>query len=126
MRIDVLKKYSLLYCLFCLLAIGSCNTTQESDLPKEETEVPVVTGPKRVKVYIKQMKYQPAVIEVNKGDVIVFINKDIVVHDVTEEATKAWTSGPIQINDTWTMVAKESVNFYCSIHVVMKGKIIVK
>ncbi len=126
MRSDLLKQFSLWYCLFCLLAISSCNTTQESDLPKEETEVPVIAGPKRVKVYIKQMKFQPAVIEVNKGDVIAFINKDIVAHDVTEETSKAWSSGPMQMNETWTMEAKESADFYCSLHVVMKGQIIVK
>lgn len=76
-------------------------------------------------VEIIQMKFQPEVINVNKGDTIVFINKDIVTHDVTEELHKSWTSKPIASGNSWKMVATQSVNYFCSLHVVMKGKIIV-
>ncbi|MGN6618077.1 MAG: plastocyanin/azurin family copper-binding protein [Ilyomonas sp.] len=74
-------------------------------------------------VEIKQMKFNPAEITVHKGDTIVFENKDLVAHDVTEEKDKAWTSGSLAPNASWKMVADKNSDYFCSIHVVMKGKI---
>jgi plastocyanin len=74
-------------------------------------------------VEIKQMKFDPAEITVHKGDTIVFENKDMVAHDVTEEKNKAWTSGQLAPNASWKMVADKNSDYFCSIHVVMKGKI---
>ena len=71
------------------------------------------------------MKFKPDVLQDNKGDTVVFVNNDIVVHDITEEPNKAWTSSALPVGESWSMVATESVNYFCSIHVVMKGKIIV-
>ena len=77
-------------------------------------------------VTIKGMQYQPAELTVNKGDKVIWINHDPVKHDVTEEPGKAWTSSPIEPGDSWHMVVTENVDYYCSLHVVMKGKIIVR
>jgi len=77
-------------------------------------------------VEIKGMKFLPEEITVTKGDTIEWINKDITTHDVTEEPTKAWTSKPIASGKSWRMTVKESTDYFCSIHVVMKGKIITR
>ncbi|MEO6851645.1 MAG: plastocyanin/azurin family copper-binding protein [Mucilaginibacter sp.] len=84
------------------------------------------SAPEKPKIYtveIKDMKFVPADITVNKGDTVVWINKDLVVHDVTEEDSKAWSSGPIQSGGSWKMAVTDEANYYCSIHVVMKGKV---
>jgi plastocyanin len=72
------------------------------------------------------MKFQPAELTVNKGDTVIWTNHDIVTHDVTEEKDKLWTSGPLASGQSWSMVVNNSADYYCSIHVVMKGKLIVK
>ena len=72
------------------------------------------------------MKFQPAELEVQKGDTVVWVNRDIVAHDVTEQPDKAWTSSPLTTGQSWSMVAEQSADYYCSIHVVMKGKLVVK
>lgn len=77
-------------------------------------------------VEIKQMQFHPAELLVQKGDTIVWINHDIVVHDVTEQADKRWTSGQLAPGETWSLVVTESSDYYCSIHVVMKGKLVVQ
>lgn len=77
-------------------------------------------------VEIKQMKFIPAELQVSKGDTVVWINHDIVAHDVTEESAKKWTSSLIPSNASWKMVVSQSSDYYCSIHVVMKGKLVVK
>lgn len=78
------------------------------------------------KVRIKQMKFVPDSITVNIGDSITFINKDVVSHDVTEEKSKKWTSKTLKRGETWSMIASEDVNYFCSLHVIMKGKIRIK
>ena len=77
-------------------------------------------------VEISQMVFSPAEIIVKKGDKVTFINHDLVAHDITEESSKAWTSSPLQPQQSWTLEVNASANYYCSLHQVMKGKIIVE
>lgn len=72
-------------------------------------------------VEIKQMKFVPADLTVQKGDTVMWINKDFVLHDVTEEKSKSWTSSPIAIGSSWSKVISESADYYCSLHLIMKG-----
>jgi plastocyanin len=83
-------------------------------------------APQKAKAYtveIKDMKFVPEVLTVHKGDTVIWINKDIMAHDVTEEASKTWTSGPISAGGTWKMEINDAAGYYCSIHSVMKGKL---
>jgi plastocyanin len=50
----------------------------------------------------------------------------MVVHDVTEETHKVWSSGPLPAGKSWKMAIDRSADYFCSIHVVMKGKLIVE
>ncbi len=81
---------------------------------------------KSYNVEIKQMQFQPAELLVQKGDTVVWINHDIVAHDITEQAGKLWASGPLAPGKSWSLVVTESSDYYCSIHVVMKGRLIVQ
>ena len=90
------------------------------------TSVTKKTAHKTYTVEIKQMKFQPAELLVQKGDTVIWINRDIVAHDVTEEPGKAWTSSLIPPGKSWSLVVTQSADYYCSIHVVMKGKLIVE
>jgi len=77
-------------------------------------------------VEIKQMRFQPAQLQVKKGDVLVFLNKDLVTHDVTEASGKSWKSPPLAPRASWRLVVKGSANYFCSFHPVMKGRITVE
>lgn len=77
-------------------------------------------------VEIKGMAFQPAELKVRKGDIVVWINRDMVPHDVTEEKKKAWTSSPIPSGKTWRIKVTQSAYYFCSIHQVMKGRIVVQ
>ncbi|MBD0333069.1 MAG: cupredoxin domain-containing protein [Chitinophagaceae bacterium] len=108
----ILKNSSWLLC-FLFLFMG-CTSTPEKKINKAYT------------VEIKQMQFQPASLTVQKGDTVIWINHDIVAHDVTEEKDKLWTSGPLAPGESWSKVVTESADYYCSIHVVMKGKLVVQ
>ncbi len=110
--------------LLCLLLLHGCSSGSEKDAAK-----PAAIEEKRPAMHsieMVQMKFYPDELKVKKGDKIVFVNHDIVAHDVTEESKKAWNSSPMSEGQTWILVATETVNYYCSIHPVMKGKIVVE
>ena len=111
-RITTLK--AVIFSLCSVFLLNSCATETQKTIPKVHT------------VEIKQMKFQPAELIVQKGDTVVWINNDIVAHDVTEEPDKAWTSSVMPVGESWSLVATQSADYYCSIHVVMKGKLVVQ
>lgn len=77
-------------------------------------------------VEISDMKFLPPVLTVHKGDTVIWINRDMVPHCVTEEDSKAWTSLPIPAGASWKMAVTQNSNYYCAIHMVMKGKIVIE
>ncbi len=82
------------------------------------------SSPKIHIVEIKDMQFQPAEIRVNKGDTVMWVNKDIVPHDATE-IDSTWASPLLANGVSWKKVITKSDSYYCSIHVVMKGEVIV-
>jgi plastocyanin len=93
-------------------ALTSCSGADKKAIPKSYT------------VEIKAMQFRPAELSVEKGDTVLFINHDMLVHNVTEEKTKAWSSPSLAPGDSYKMVANESSDYYCSLHPVMKGKLV--
>lgn len=110
--------------IILLAFANSCNSTDEKQATEQEA-APAAPTHKIHTVEIRQMKFEPEVITVKKGDKIVFVNHDLVNHDVTEEG-KTWSSSTLEPEKYWALIATESQNYYCSLHVVMKGKIIVE
>ena len=108
-----------IYFLCVLFVINGCTSAPEKK-SAEEAKHKVYT------VEIKDMKFQPAELTVQRGDTVVWINRDMVAHDVTEQPDKTWTSSPLAMGQSWSLVATQSADYYCSIHVIMKGKLILK
>jgi plastocyanin len=77
-------------------------------------------------VSISGMKFQPDMINIHKGDTIVWINRDMVAHCVTGAGDKTWTSSAIPSGGSWKMAITENSDYYCAIHQIMKGKIVVE
>jgi plastocyanin len=117
-------KYS--FCLLILVLLSRCTNAPENTSTKEQPVVVTQAVPEKHYVSIMGMKFKPELIKVHKGDTIVFSNMDIVDHDVTDEKTGAWTSSVIPPGSRWSMAVKQSSDYFCSIHVVMKGKIVVE
>lgn len=107
--------------LFAITCLYSC-TSPEERIKKNE----VAVSTKAHTVVIQQMKFVPAELIVNEGDTVTWINRDIVDHNVTEEANKEWSSANLPQGKTWSMVVKKAATYFCTIHPVMKGKLIVK
>ncbi len=108
--------------LVALMGIGCTGSQNDSATVPADNSANV---PTLHVVEITQMKFVPDVVNVNKGDTILWINKDMVDHDVTEQKLHSWTSSRLPAGASWKMVATKSDAYYCSLHVIMEGKIIV-
>ena len=84
------------------------------------------SAPVKHVVEIKQMLFQPQEVVANPGDTVEWVNHDLVDHDVTEQPNKEWSSSKLSPGQSWKFVVKNSADYYCSIHQVMKGKISVR
>lgn len=117
-----LRLAALAFLTISATVLNGCGSGPEKEKP------PPAVRPKQPDTYtveIKNMKFVPDTLVVKKGDEVIFVNRDIVSHCVTEDS-KAWTSGLIAGGDDWMLVAQKTSDYYCAIHVVMKGKIIVR
>ncbi|WP_172623066.1 plastocyanin/azurin family copper-binding protein [Flavisolibacter ginsenosidimutans] len=123
--------------LACLAFIASCNDhkPKPDNLPHvnenpqaansiDSSAAPAVPQPgdHRFIVEINKMKFVPDQLTVHKGDTVVWINNDLTNHCVTDTG-KAWTSSTIVPGRFWTKVFTKNADYFCAIHVVMKGKI---
>ena len=110
-------------------ALESTHGTHDSTALVTEgapSQLQVVNRPHYHTVEIKQMKFHPQELVVNSGDTVVWVNNGITAHDVTAQPEARWTSSSMPVGASWNMVVNESSDYYCSIHVVMKGKLVVK
>ncbi|HYC86553.1 MAG TPA: plastocyanin/azurin family copper-binding protein [Chryseosolibacter sp.] len=118
---------------FFLLAILSVCCNEQGNEKKSvdggyhefEIAEPPASGDMVHVVEIIQMKFVPDVVNVSNGDTVVWINKDIVDHDVTERHRNLWRSSPMAGGSSFKLAVTKSQSYYCSLHVVMQGKIIV-
>ena len=116
-------KNGIFFFLTVLLFVGCTNQDNE----KKETETVEQENyvPQLHIVEIKDMQFVPADVQVHIGDTVMWINKDIVAHDVTEDG-QDWASPALTNEASWKKVITESESYYCSIHVIMKGKVTVE
>ncbi len=103
--------------LLLVIAVGSISMIHPG-LKTYEPKVHVVV--------MKDSKFVPAELTIKKGDTVKWINQDIVFHDVTDRKSKSWKSGEMKSKAVWQRAITESADYYCSLHVIMEGKIIVR
>lgn len=105
-----------LLCLFSVLLLFGCHTENENTAESTHTDT----------VIIKQMQFNPAILTINKGDTVIWLNEDMVDHNITGEKSKGFYSDTLHVGKSWKYPITENADYYCSIHPSMKGKILVK
>jgi plastocyanin len=73
------------------------------------------------------MTFQPAVLEVERGDTIIWINRDMVPHTASGTSKPDWSTGTLVQDQSGQYVPGDSgtTAYFCKLHPVMKGKLIV-
>ena len=85
-----------------------------------------VAAPATHTVTIDGLVYSPDTLTVNRGDTIVWVNKDPFPHTVT--AKGAFDSRGIAVGKSWKYVAKKpgEYSYICTLHPNMQGRFVVK
>jgi len=89
---------------------------------------PKATPPQRHIVEIRGMAFDPAVVEVQRGDTVVWINRDIVPHTATATRKSGWNTGPLLQGQSGRYVPhrKGEDPYSCTLHPTMLGKLIIR
>ena len=84
-----------------------------------------VAAPQTHTVTIEGMRFLPATLTVRHGDRIVWVNKDLVSHTVTN---KFFDSHNVAPNASWTYVARKpgQYPYGCALHPTMTATLIVQ
>ena len=83
-------------------------------------------APKTHVVTIENMRFSPDALTVQRGDRVVWINKDLFAHTATAVG-KAFDSHNIEPNASWTYVARNpgEYDYVCALHPTMKARLTV-
>ena len=83
-------------------------------------------APKTHVVTIENMRFSPDALTVQRGDRVVWINKDLFAHTATA-VSKAFDSHNIEPNASWTYVARNpgEYAYVCALHPTMKARLTV-
>jgi len=78
--------------------------------------------PRRVVVEIRGFKFVPQRPALAPGDIVVWINKDIVPHTVTAK-DGSWDSDLIEVGKQWTtkITRGMATDYFCAYHPMMKA-----
>jgi plastocyanin len=86
------------------------------------------TKPAGATVDIKNFTFNPNILSIKTGTTVTWVNNDSAPHTITSDTgtlLKSDTIAPGQ-SFSFTFAKGESVDYHCSIHTTMKGKIIVQ
>jgi plastocyanin len=79
-------------------------------------------------VTMEGMKFQPEELTVASGDVVVWVNKDLVAHTATSSEAGIFDSKLIAPDQSWKVTVRKKGDFAygCTYHPTMKGMLHVK
>ena len=88
----------------------------------------VSNTPKTYNVEIKEFAFNPSTITINKGDTVVWINKDSIRHSVVSDSGSELDSSLLSQEQSYSHTFNEAgtYNYHCAPHSYMKAKIIVE
>jgi plastocyanin len=106
-----------------LAAVGLLVVTGAAISPR-----PSEPAPHRHVVEIRGMAFHPAVLEVRRGDTVVWINRDIVPHTATATRKPGWNTGPLLQGKSGEYVANRLGDdaYACELHPTMLGQLVVR
>ena len=107
-----------------LVLLFGCTSSNSGDSTNNAPGANQV-GPVTHSIDIRNFSFSPSTIAINQGDSIVWTNNDPIGHTVTGGELN---SAVLQKGQTfiYTFNTKGTIDYICSIHTSMKGKVIVQ
>lgn len=117
----LIASWGIRICLFSsLLYLAACTSPDENSGNKKlQNKVDTVT--------ISMMKFNPEVLDVRKGDTVLWLNKGLVAHTIQSYQQGKFYSDTLEPGKTFTWIVQDSAAYFCTIHpVTMTGKLVVQ
>jgi plastocyanin len=111
---------------------GGGNTSSTPTSAAPASTAPAAAGGATTNVSMKNIAFNPKTVTVNKGATVVWTNDDSVNHDVTKKSGPGPDfksgNGNISSGGTYkqTFNTPGTIDYVCTIHPGMEGKIVVK
>ncbi|MFS8083758.1 MAG: plastocyanin/azurin family copper-binding protein [Ginsengibacter sp.] len=112
----------LFFMLIAVFMLANCNEAPNKSVSNKQN----MNSNHVDTVIIKQMQFNPAILIVSKGDTILWINQDVVDHDISSDVNKLFYSDTLKVGKSWKYAVTDSASYHCSIHPSMKGQIVFK
>lgn len=96
--------------------------TQPSPNPNPQPSPPT-QEPKTYQVTIQGFAFNPSDLKINKGDTVVWTNKDSASHTVVSDSGNELASGALATDQTYSHTFEQAGTFsyHCGIHLTMKA-----
>jgi len=98
------------------------NSSASNGNPQEQT-----TGAKTYTIDISGFAFSSSSLNINKGDTVIWTNKDSVPHTVTSDAGAELSSDKLSNGQTYSHTFNSAGTFayHCSVHTSMKAEVVV-
>jgi plastocyanin len=96
---------------------------------RQSPDRPPAPGPaRRHVVEMRGMGFHPRELEMRRGDTVVWINRDVVPHTATSIRKGGWSTGLLVEEQSGRYVTRRpgEEEYFCELHPVMRGKLIVR
>lgn len=100
-------------------------TTSPTSTPTKPAVKPATPSPQTLNISIVNFSFNSQVLNIHKGDTVVWTNKDSVSHQITGENFNSPVFGNGQ-NYSFTFNDVGTFSYHCNIHPFMTGTIIVQ
>jgi plastocyanin len=106
--------------LLVAAALAACVSAAPSGAPPSNAAAPIV-------VAIKDYEFSPPMLTIAPGTTVTWVNEDETPHTIAEQA-KMFRSAALDTSDrfTYTFAQPGEFAYYCTLHPMMVGKIVVK
>ena len=116
--------------LLSLMLLVGCSSEEaaveeKKSAPMQDTDSVVMPTGVTHQVVIEDMQFMPTDLEINAGDTVEWVNKDIADHTVTLENGDFDANLPSGATGTHTFLERGPVPYFCQFHPGMRGLIVV-
>lgn len=75
-------------------------------------------------VEIRKLEFAPLTLSVQLGDIVIWVNQDLVPHTVTAD-DKSWDSPTLEAGEEWRMEVRGEMHeaYFCRFHPTMKARL---
>lgn len=107
---------------------STVTTPSQTTTTTTSTTVTSNATPANVSVDIRNLSFNPGVLNIKTGTKVTWINNDNVAHTVTSDSNNLFNSPTLSPGDSFsfTFTNSGSVNYHCNIHTMMQGEVIVQ